>query len=752
MIGSCQIIVAGLLYSTSVAAAAGQTATAADDAVQQRDQPDEAIGERPAAATPAENSGVEDIVVTATRREERLQNVPVAVSAVTSQTMESSGVTNVRELTTVVPGFFGGRNFALFSPTIRGVGSSGTHALDEPNVATYIDGVYMPSPYANFIDLAEVERVEVLKGPQGTVFGRNATGGLINVITPDPSFDFRGNSSARVGLVEGSDVAAHFVELKGYVTGPLSKTIAADLSSVFRSTGHYIRNLAGPRDFGGNTIGDVRAKLLFQPTDRIEIMLTGERFEQDSAVNAQQPINGNTIGASRGAIIPDEPWEASLDTRPRIDVVRNNGALHTRLELKHFNVETTTGYYRSKTSQDADSDASNLPFGSLSISGLKGSTPTVTRSWSNELRLLSTGSDSFTWILGAYAFHNKKEGITYLEGNTIAPTGTITATSRTHSGDIQKATSYAGFAEATAEVVDRLFLTLGGRYTTEKREIVPSLRVNGVQVPRQPAEGEFDKFTYRGALRYQFNPDAMVYASYGTGFKSGVFGGSVVQVLLRPETLKAAEMGFKVDPLPWLRTNAALYHYIYDDLQVTARDPNSTGFIFQNAGTAKIYGGELELFAVPTSNLNIRGSVAYNHAKYTDFPAAQVFTPRAGGGNTGSQADVSGNRLSRAPEWTANLGFDWTTDMQGGALGLAGNIFYSSRVYFDFANIISQKPYTTISGQAWWETPDRKLRFSLWGRNLTNGAIYQQGRINALAADALYEEPRTFGVGVSTRF
>lgn len=754
MIGICKFTIAGLLFSTSVAAVAAQSGAGSDDVAQPEAPASQSSGQQTAAATPPDSrpGGLEEIVVTATRRKERLQNVPIAVSAVTSQALETSGVSNVRELTALIPGFFGGRNFALFSPAIRGVGSSGTHALDEANVATYIDGVYMPSPYANFIELGEIERVEVLKGPQGTVFGRNATGGLINVITPDPSFTFRGNFSARLGVVEGSGLDANSVEAKGYVTGPLSDTVAADLAGVFRSNGHYIRNLAGPQDFGGNTIGDVRAKVLFQPTDRIEFKLTGEYFLTNSAVNAQQPIDGNTLGAALGAIVPDEPWEASLDTRPRLDVERKNGALQTRFEFAHFDLETTTGYYRSKTSQDSDSDASNLPFGNLSISGLNGSTPTRTRSWSNEIRLLSNGSESLTWIVGGYAFYNKKTGITYIENNTIAPDGTITPTRRILSGDTQTAESYAGFAEATAEIVERLFLTLGGRYTTEERKLTPDLRSFGVVVPRQSAVGEFNKFTYRAALRYQFTPDAMIYASYGTGFKSGVFGGSVIQELLRPETIKAAEAGFKADPLPWLRTNASIYYYDYNDLQVNARDPNSSGFIFQNAGSAEIYGGELEMSAVPTDNLSLRGSLAYNHSEYTDFPAAQIFIPLPGGGNTGATANVAGNRLGRAPKWTANIGVDWNTDMQGGTLGVSANLFYSSRVFFDFANTISQASYATTSGQAWWETTDGKFRFSLWARNITNEAVLQQGRVNALAADALFEEPRSFGVGIATRF
>ena len=179
---------------------------------------------------PEPQAAIGDIVVTATRREQRLQDVPVAVTAVTSEALGRSGASDIRNLTQVVPGFFGGRASGVFLPVIRGVGSSNISVADESNVATYVDGIYQGDPFSTWTDLVKVDRVEVLRGPQGTIFGRNATGGLINVITPDPSFALNGLFSARAAAIE---TGAGDYNIRGYLTGGLSDTLAADIAGIY---------------------------------------------------------------------------------------------------------------------------------------------------------------------------------------------------------------------------------------------------------------------------------------------------------------------------------------------------------------------------------------------------------------------------------------------------------------------------------------------------------------------------------------
>jgi iron complex outermembrane receptor protein len=722
------------------------------------------VGAAPAAAgDKQEAGGLEDIVVTATRREERLQDVPVTVTAITAQALAVADVATVRDLTQVIPGFVGSRNAGVFQPVIRGVGSTGISTGDEPNVATYIDGVYQPETGANWIDLVEVERVEVLRGPQGTVFGRNATGGLINVITPDPKFTAGGRLAVKYGFMRND---AQDLDVRGYVTGPLTDNVAGDISVLYKDVGGYIKDLLRPgKGLGDMEVKDVRAKLLFRPSDRAQIVLTGEVFNQESHVNAFQPYKNNTVGFGQpGAILPTGPWQASVrtndptDSRPYIDLKRYNLALHTRFEFDAFNLETTTGYLDYDWHQRTDSDSSNIFFGDFPAT-------IFSQSISQEVRLLSTGAGRLQWLVGGYFY--------YLDGGSSLRV--ITRAGANQFDPELTVKSWAGFTESTYEVTDSLFITAGVRYTTEDRTFEQTL--NGRQLtaafgppgtPKFPADGRakksFNKWTYRGAVRWQFAEDANFYVSYGTGFKSGVFNmAGANPTPVEPETIKTWEGGIKADPLRWLRTNLSIYHNDYKDLQVQAKDANGVNYILQNAANAKIYGGEFEVTASPNSELNIRGSIAYIHARYENFLAAQTFVPRTNppgaypngvliGGNDTVTSNVSGKTLTRAPKFTFNVGFDWAHEVAGGKFGIAANVFHSTKLYYDFLNIFEQKAYTLTNANVSWTTPDERFRFSVWATNLTNEKVWQTLRPGAFGTDGFYEQPRKIGVGAEVRF
>lgn len=691
-------------------------------------------------ADETQGSSLGDIVVTATRREERLQEVPIAITAIGADTLGGAGVEILRELTLVVPGFQGGRNSGVNQPTIRGVGSSGVGLADESNVATYIDGVYHPFAFTSSLDLVEVQRVEVIRGPQGTVFGRNATGGLINVITPDPSFTPRGRVEARLGRMRND---ANEVDLRTYVTGGLTDTIAVDFAGLYRENDGYIEDLVSGGGLGDARMIDARSKILFEPSDSARFVLTASYADHESSVNTVRPFGTNTAAASLpGVILPQGPWEASL-TEPSIsDYDRLTINLHTTFDLGPASLQTTTGYSDITIKQFTDSDATNLFLGQIPFDGSG-------EAISQEVRLLSTGAGRFNWLVGLYLFKSETayENL-YLLSSTGVPGAPVNSTRLDPSTENE---SYAGFAEGTYEIADSLFLTGGLRYTKEDREFTPLLNLN--PMPFGTAEASFDKWTYRAALRYNFADDANVYASYGTGFKSGVFNElGLVATATDPETIKAAEIGLKIDPLRWLRTNLSIYRYEYDDLQVQAKEAEGISYILQNAASAEIYGGELEIAAAVTDNLDLRGGYAYTHGEYTDFPAAQGFVPLPTGGNRVVAVDVSGNRMIRAPRHTISAGFDWEQELGGGLINIVGSVFHSSRVYYDFLNLASQKPYTTASGEVSWTTPDEAWRFSLWAKNITNEAYVQTLRPGALGTDAIYERPRQVGIGAAFHF
>jgi iron complex outermembrane recepter protein len=683
--------------------------------------------------------GFAEIVVTATRREQRQQDVPVAVTALTADMLGRSGVADLRNLTQAVPGFFGGRAAGVFLPVIRGVGSSAISVGDESNIATYVDGVYQGDPFSTWTDLVMVDRVEVLRGPQGTIFGRNATGGLINVITPNPSFDFNGLVSARVGALEtgGGDY-----NIRGYLTGGLTDTVAADIAGIYRRTDDFVDDLVRGGKAGGYEVVDVRSKLMYSGISGNEIVLTGEYFNRDGSENVYQPYEGNTAGRDLpGAILATEPWEFSTDLPPRLSTRRYSLALQSRFDLGGVNLETTSAYASNRTRQATDSDSSNIFLATFVAPKI------ASEFYSQEVRLLSTGSGPLEWIAGLYAFHLNGEA----EFILTFPSGPSLPLTTTTFNPVLKTTSYAAFAEATLEIAPSLFVTGGIRYTDEERTFDPV--INGTTIFPEAAEASFSKVTYKGTVRYEIERNTNVYVSYSTGFKSGVFnmvGASPNAV--EPENLAALEGGIKSDLTHWLRANLALYYYNYEDLQVTARDEFGPGYVLQNAADATSYGGELEITFLPTDNFQINSAVAYSHAEYDSFPAAQVFIPKPTGGNIVDQADVSGMNLPKAPRWTFNIAPSLDLPLGSGTLNINGTLFHSSTVYFDFLNSLKQDPYTSVNNEISWRTADEDLRFSIWVTNLTNEKIIQEVRPGALGSDLRYELPRRIGAGVELRF
>lgn len=686
-----------------------------------------------AAQTEQEQGSLGEIVVTATRRSENLQAVPVSVTAITGENLAASGVADVRNLTKAVPSFTGGRNYSVFLPNIRGVGSTGVSLGDEPNIALYVDGVYQPSSLANLVDLVEVDRVEVLRGPQGTLFGRNATGGLINIITPDPSFTARGKVAASYARFHGAGEG----ELKGYITGPISDTVAADLAVVARKTGDYIRDVASGEKYGGGYNLNFRSKLLFQPSDTSKFILSlGYTKSKDTAGNAVQPVNGNSMAAGTAPSVPrpTQPFEVALDLAPLIQVEAFNASLRTEFDLGEVSLETSSAYAVDKIQQNSDTDGSAVPIFANRI------TPQH-RTFSQEVRLLSANDGPFQWILGGFYFHHKAWDTARLDIGGIANALVITPNAKTN--------ALAGFAEGTYAVTDRLKVTLGGRYSWEKREFQTAF--GGVPLFPAPAEYSKGKWTYRGIVKYEVTDKTNVYASYSTGFKSGVFntyGASPIAV--NPETIRAVEVGLKSDPLPWLRTNLSLFHYSYKDLQVVGRQPGSALYLLQNAASAKVKGAELEVQAAVSNELDLRFSGSVLDAKYSSFPNAQVFTPVPNGGNIVGSADVSGNNLVRAPKFSFSAGGQWRHLVADGEVSLSANVFHSSRVYYDFLNSRSQKPYTTLNAEIAYSTGP--WRFSVTGDNLTDAKIYQQISVENFGDIATYERPLSVKAGVQYKF
>lgn len=707
------------------------------------------IAAAPVAASAAEQqAAVEEIVVTAQRREESLQEVPISVSAVTGNALERAGVTETRQLTQSMPSVVFSRANGAFQPYIRGVGTRNANIGDESSVSVYVDGIYQPSMNSLGFDLVNISRVEVLRGPQGTLFGRNATGGLVNIITPDPEPTFSGRAVLRAG---------NFGEYSAgiYLTGPIVDGLAWDINYQRYGDDGYLKDLVRGGRAGARETEAFRGKLLFQPNDTFRAVVAASVFDVSDQSLSNQPVNGNTI-ANTFIPIPvygREPWETGLENLLLASARTKSLSLQTRYAFSAATLETSSSLQKGESHSRTDNDASSRV--------IQNSETFQENAYiSNEVRLLSTSEGPVSWILGGYQFSGRGEFrplISYTNGVRGVPVYTR-----------QDVDSLAAFGEGTYRLGDHVKLIAGIRYTKEDREY-SSRNTTTVLVPLQ--KGSQDKITYRFVAQYAFNEDTNVYASYSRGFKSGVFNGFATTLpaarMTRPETLDSIELGVKSDPLPWLRVNGSVFWYDYTDIQQSARDPNLSLVVLFNAAKSKTKGAEIEVTTQPLDGLSVRGYATYLDATYQSFPGAQIFQPRtpttanpcrAGiafcGNNTNSNYDASGKDMIRSPKFTAGMSFDYSRETELGVFAIAGNVFYSAKYYWDFENRLANPAYTMVNGEvSWAQSSDEKaLRLSIWGRNLGNEVVYSQILTSAQGDVGAFERPRSYGVGLSKRF
>lgn len=685
-----------------------------------------------AAASGASEAGLDDIVVTATRREERLQKVPISITVIGGDALVRAGVTQASGLTQVVPGLNFSRLNAIFQLQIRGVGSRTTSPGDESSVAIYVDGVYQPESFAGSFDLLKVARTEVLRGPQGTLFGRNATGGLINIITPDSQFAFLSEN-----LVQGGSFGQ--VAVQTYTTGALSDRVAVGVGARVYDNHGYVRNIVNGKRTGDRTSYALRGKMLFQAAPGATFILISNYLKSsDSSAVAFQPIARNTRGlALQPAVkLPSAPYQTALSIHPAVKVNQWGVALQGRFDVGGIDLETTSNFQKNKLNSFTDGDASLVNISLLN--------PVQrSKSYAQEIRLLG-GSDRLRWIAGVYGFHSDAS---YDPIDSYAyPLGVQTITSLTTRNQTR---SLAGFAEGTLPITDQLKAVAGIRYTYEDRRLRAG--VTGVPITTNASRSD-KRFTPRFIIQYLPDPDINIYASYSEGFKSGVFNtSSLSPVSVRPEIIKAYEAGFKSQLGRQLRLNISAFHYDYTDLQSSVRDPIAATSLLQNAVSARIDGGEAELEAAVLPGLTFRGGLALLKARFGRFLNALVTVPTGAGGNRQSPRDVSGNDLTRSPRFTASIAADFRQQVGSGMFFLTRNLFYSAKYYWDNLNRIVQRPGTQINATVAYELSTGFL-LSLSVENLLDQARYANVNTTVNADYATYQMPRRLAITLGKTF
>jgi iron complex outermembrane receptor protein len=701
-------------------------------------------GAAAAADVPQTSSGqLEEVVVVAQKRSENLQNVPISVDAVSAVDLEHKGPVDITELRTLVPALNTTNTNGRLTMSLRGIGTTGVGpGVDNP-IALYVDGVYFGSTVAGLLALDNVKQIEVLKGPQGTLFGRNATGGLVQVITKDPtstpsgSLDFTyGNFQTEIG--------------RFYVSDGKDGVFAADFAGYVKHQGlGWGTNLFDGRDIY-NVDHDValRSKWLFQPFEEGRITFIADYEDShDTMLPFTRPPG--TRSPFVAGLAPDLGWDTDTDWTPPHTV--KSGGLNLRVDQDFANLKfaSISAYRADRVYIGNDWDATPYDFASYYFIQHD-------HQFSQEFQL-SSAPGRLTWTGGLYYYHESSNAPAVLRFAYLGFNAGLLGT--------ELIDSEAVYGQGTYAITPSTNLTVGARYTGEQRKIqdaafpVYPLFALGDSVP-PPGPGSsffpdarvsFNKPTYRIALDHRLSEQEMVYASFSTGFKSGgfsVYGPGAPP--FQPETLDAYELGLKSDLLDRrVRLNAAVFDYEYKDIQV-AQDVFG-GYNTTNGGKARSYGIDLDLTAAVTSALHITAGLVVLEPKFTEYMGCALGVP--GGGGPPPPGDCSGKLLPLASKATANLAADYLWALSSGDLDFNVNGYYNNGYYFEADNVIHQPSFGLFGANLRWTSRSSGLFLSAFGRNLGNKRTIAYGATQGTGAqELLWGEPRTYGLTVGYKF
>ncbi len=660
---------------------------------------------------------IEEVIVTARKRQESIQDVPISITALSGAEIQEAGLLRLQDISSLVPNmtYLEANSNKFTNVTLRGI-SSGGGLGNDPAIGVYIDDIYIGRDSGFNSDLLDIERIEVLKGPQGTLFGRNTTVGAINITTKRPSEELEGQLLLDMGNYD-------YRRIGGLISGPLSDNVSAKLSVVDTERDGFLDN-----SFGGtaNTVDYTmaRGQLLWEASDRLEFMVTASYREDSGDGNNYVTQNqGEAVTFSRDVSIPDIGFEDVEDTML---------ALHATYEFDGMLLTSITGRQELEESYVNDQDWSPLD-------DLTGVDSRDMEAWSQELRLESTGDNRLDWIVGLYYYQQDFDvstqslsgfdtiyaffGLTDLIGSGVPPSSIspgipdgvdISAVSTIETE------SYAAFANATYDFSDQWSITAGIRYSTDDRDLdyeqdaTPLAAAAGFFPFTLQDEQDDDEWTPSVSLNWTPDEDKLVYASYSRGYKAGGFNNSISTtaslVSFDAETLDNYELGFKSTWMDsTLRVNMALFYMEYNDKQ-ESRFISGVGFQQDNAGKATSEGFEMDFEWIPADRWRLFGGVGYAKAEYDDYVLD-------------ANTDFSGNTLSRAPEWTANIGF--TTDWNF-TNALAGDLRVDYTWQDDFFLQPNNDPFFTADSQGilnarlGLSTASGNWRAALWGRNLTD--------------------------------
>jgi iron complex outermembrane receptor protein len=761
-----------------------------------------ASAQTPSPSPESDAESLESIVVTARRREESLQDTPLAVTALSAAALERQQIVGTTDLDKIAPnlqfhsyGTLTGNNSAA-QVFIRGIGQTDATPAVDPGVGIYIDDVYMGRAVGGAMDFRDIASVQILRGPQGTLFGRNTIGGAVLLTTNGPGED--AGNSVRVGVGEDN-----LRELFGAFDLPMGETWSARLSLGGRQRDGYVTRVSDGKDLGDEEMYTGQFALRFKPGESFQATLRADYTKEDEngspfvfrAMNEGATFVG---AASIAAGCPNilDPFPPPLlvgpladprcgndaqelgefrngGTYPASSTLENRGAsLVARWDVNDvFALKSITSDRRLEWTGTRDAD--NTPLLILHTNYSSRS-----EQFSEELQVL-VDSERVDGVFGLYYFDEESfDRLLVPLGNP----GTSYDTQRV----AMDAEARAAFTEWTFKFTEGLSATAGVRYTKETKGLEATMfNVAPASAPEPAAptalcpfagppptqtgclflttnrfEREFSATTKSASVQYRFNPRVMMYVGWSEGFKSGGFNQRYnaappgnAPISFNAETAESFEFGIKLDPTEHLRLNIAAFTTDYDDIQMTYR-LGVVPLLF-NAGVASIDGGEVELEFMPTPDFRIDASLGYLDAKFDSITPPPPFGPV-----TPTATATLSSRLPFTPEWQGHLGVSYTFHVgENWALTPRIDASHTAEQFFDAGNsveIAQNEAVTLVNASLALESEDEKWRFVLSGNNLTD-ELYPVAGTSSLTtasgyAEIIYARPRSVALSATRSF
>ncbi len=713
---------------------------------------------------------IEEIIVTARKRSENLQETPISITAFTAGNLEARQITSISEIDEATPNLVfdiaapsSGSNSAA-SVFIRGIGQLDFVPTTDPGVGIYVDGVYYARAVGAALDFLDLERIEVLRGPQGTLFGRNTIGGALNIISKRPSADPGGNVSITGGQ-------RNHLDISGNINIPLSDKLLTKVSVTSRNRDGYVKDRTSGIKFGDDNTASVRGSVLWKPTENFEALFIGDytREREESAPNVliqadptrafpgfhNNVIVGNcavpeTNPACFSSAYVGAPFQTNQEQKSASDLDYWGLSMTLSWNLDWVTLKSITAYRNLDSYSTRDADHAPMV--------IFETTDLITQDqFSQEFQFSGTAiNERLEWLLGLYYFEESANNQNFVDISV----GSIL------SGGLVKNDSKAIFAQATYSFTEKLKLTGGLRYTKDRKRFTPKqvtltniATPRGIMPPGIPVLPDVEKKTTAGEwtpmvnLSYQWTDAIMTYATYSKGFKSGGFtqrvfppivpapGQDPAEVIpsFDPEFVKSYEVGYK--STFWdrrVQLNVAAFYTDYNNMQILVRE--AVAPITVNAAKATMKGAEAELIMMPASGLTVTSGLGYLHSKYNALDARAV-------------GITLNSKFVNAPKWTlsGSVSYDIPASALKGVVTPRVDVSYTSKIYNDSVNTPSatQNGYALVNASIAYQNDEGSWRMTAGVRNLTNKVYLTQASANLNTGgyvEGVYGRPREWSL------